>query len=618
MGLKEKFLQQNNSLLDIGDRVNDNKDNIDKMEEKIDGLCKTVEIIEGRQVEVVEKVREVTVLFGNLQQQIKDQEEKIIEKSATDLTQIKNQIKDIESHNDLSDKKIKDLDSGSQALLEKLIGLEKEFGDRFVSLDKTDDNMLIKINSLESGNIQNITDIRNEVEKRLDDVGNKLQVDHESLRKETLVLVQDMSSVKTHITNTENKFVEIDAGNQQLLEKLLGIEKDLDDKLHGVNENTNIIQTKLNSIDEENKNNTQNIFNIHESIRIQTEQVQKVDDERQQAIAKAKEDFEANAASNEKAINDLRKDLAESITNIEITLKQDQERDNSTLNERILIIKETSDNNKSKIESLEKVVPETSKSLALEVDAKMRSFHDETFDKLSAAEQKINKNRDNIESQAKIIENNTENITNIFSNNATISSQINSMENKAEDLLKYLQVERQRIDNLSSDLQDVDENLKKTVPEVKRNTDRLDSIDTTIENLAQKVVITTNKVQENDKEIEILKEKFLQQNNSLLDIGDRVNDNKDNIDKMEEKIDGLCKTVEIIEGRQVETVEKVKEVTVLFGNLQQQIKDQEEKIIEKSATDLTQIKNQIKDIESHNDLSDKKIKDLDSGSQALL
>merc|ERR1712130_755835 len=373
-----------------------------------------------------------------------------------------------------------------------------------------------------------------------------------------------------------------------------------------------------NSIDEENKNNTQNIFNIHESIRIQTEQVQKVDDERQQAIAKAKEDFEANAASNEKAINDLRKDLAESITNIEITLKQDQERDNSTLNERILIIKETSDNNKSKIESLEKVVPETSKSLALEVDAKMRSFHDETFDKLSAAEQKINKNRDNIESQAKIIENNTENITNIFSNNATISSQINSMENKAEDLLKYLQVERQRIDNLSSDLQDVDENLKKTVPEVKRNTDRLDSIDTTIENLAQKVVITTNKVQENDKEIEILKEKFLQQNNSLLDIGDRVNDNKDNIDKMEEKIDGLCKTVEIIEGRQVETVEKVKEVTVLFGNLQQQIKDQEEKIMEKSATDLTQIKNQIKDIESHNDLSDKKIKDLDSGSQALL
>merc|ERR1712130_809129 len=213
---------------------------------------------------------------------------------------------------------------------------------------------------------------------------------------------------------------------------------------------------------------------------------------------------------------------------------------------------EASDNNKSKIESLEKVVPETSKSLALEVDAKMRSFHDETLDKLSAAEQKINKNRDNIESQAKIIENNTENITNIFSNNATISSQINSMENKAEDLLKYLQVERQRIDNLSSDLQDVDENLKKTVPEVKRNTDRLDSIDTTIENLDQKVVITTNKVQENDKEIEILKEKFLQQNNSLLDIGDRVNDNKDNIDKMEVKIDGLCKTVGIIEGRQAD------------------------------------------------------------------
>ena len=42
-------------------------------------------------------------------------------KNATDLTQIENQIKDMESHNDLSDKKIKELDSGSQALWEKLI-----------------------------------------------------------------------------------------------------------------------------------------------------------------------------------------------------------------------------------------------------------------------------------------------------------------------------------------------------------------------------------------------------------------------------------------------------------------------------------------------------------------
>ena len=44
-------------------------------------------------------------------------------------------------------------------------------------------------------------------------------------------------------------------------------------------------------------------------------------------------------------------------------------------------------------------------------------------------------------------------------------------------------------------------------------------------------------------------------NKSLLNIEDRVNDNKVNIDKMEDKIDGLCKTVEVIEGRQLETVE---------------------------------------------------------------
>ena len=47
-----------------------------------------------------------------------------------------------------------------------------------------------------------------------------------------------------HVT-TEKRIVEMDAGNQQLLGKLLGVEKDLDGKLQGVNDNA--MQTKDNS-----------------------------------------------------------------------------------------------------------------------------------------------------------------------------------------------------------------------------------------------------------------------------------------------------------------------------------------------------------------------------------
>ena len=58
---------------------------------------------------------------------------------------------------------------------------------------------------------------------------------------------------------TEKRIVEMDAGNQQLLEKLLGVERDLDGKLRGVNDNANSLVTKLNSLDNDTKNNSQQL-----------------------------------------------------------------------------------------------------------------------------------------------------------------------------------------------------------------------------------------------------------------------------------------------------------------------------------------------------------------------
>ena len=46
----------------------------------------------------------------------------------------------------------------------------------------------------------------------------------------------------------------MDAGNQQLFEKLLGVEKYWVGKLQGVNENANSLVTKFHSLDNENKN----------------------------------------------------------------------------------------------------------------------------------------------------------------------------------------------------------------------------------------------------------------------------------------------------------------------------------------------------------------------------
>ena len=66
------------------------------------------------------------------------------------------------------------------------------------------------------------------------------------------------------------------------------------------------------------------------------------------------------------------------------------------------------------------------------------------------------------------------------------------------------------------------------------------------------------------------------QNNNLGDIEDRLKQSEDQIKHIDDTIDGLHKTVAIFEGRHVETVEKMKEVTNLANNIQIQVKEQEQ------------------------------------------
>jgi hypothetical protein len=79
------------------------------------------------------------------------------------------------------------------------------------------------------------------------------QVGYDSIRGEIHILAQHLEEVKSLHVATEKRIVEMDAGNQQLLEKFLGVEKELDGKLKDVNENSNSLITKLNFLDKLDK-----------------------------------------------------------------------------------------------------------------------------------------------------------------------------------------------------------------------------------------------------------------------------------------------------------------------------------------------------------------------------
>merc|ERR1712179_623804 len=269
---------QNSNLGDVEERLKQNEDQIKHIDDTIDGVHKTVAIFEGRHVETVEKMKEVTVLTNNIQVQIKAQEQKMIEQSANDLNQIRDQLRDIENQAGLSDQKIQELDTGSQTLQEKVHGIENQVTDRLEVLVKSDASLLARINGLESNNDQNIHQLTINLEKKIIDSENK---QHQSCKSGIQSLSEHLEDqIRVNNSTTERRLAEIDTGSQQLLEKLLEVEKEVEGKLSN---NTSSLENRLNTLDADNKNNSLQIVNIQESINIQSEEVKKLDAERQES-----------------------------------------------------------------------------------------------------------------------------------------------------------------------------------------------------------------------------------------------------------------------------------------------------------------------------------------------
>ena len=117
------------SLIDFANRgVNEMSFNEEALVEDIHTkeAPQTATISEGKHVETVEKMKEVTALASNIQVQVSEQARKMVEQSSNDLNQIRDQIQDIKTQYGLSNQRISELDSGVQALLEKLLRLEKK------------------------------------------------------------------------------------------------------------------------------------------------------------------------------------------------------------------------------------------------------------------------------------------------------------------------------------------------------------------------------------------------------------------------------------------------------------------------------------------------------------
>merc|ERR1712243_235155 len=194
----------------ITDKLKPTEDKINSLDTTIQDVNKTLAIFDGRHLETVEKMKEMTVITNNIQVQIQAQEQKMIEQSANDLNQIRDQLRDIENHAGLSDQKIQELDAGSQTLQEKVLGIENQMADRLDDLVKSDASILAKINGLESNNDQIINQLTINLEKKIVDSENKIHLEVESVNKQTEDLANNLEEQLGNMEDVMDKKINTD------------------------------------------------------------------------------------------------------------------------------------------------------------------------------------------------------------------------------------------------------------------------------------------------------------------------------------------------------------------------------------------------------------------------
>merc|ERR1712142_912168 len=446
--LKQEFGKNVEDITSLNKTYKNMEDQIKRIDDTLNGINSSVSLFENRHIETVEKMKEVSTLASNIEVQVKQREQKIQEINSSEINEVKDQIVKLESS---TGRKMTELDAGSQALLEKLLGLETGLSSWVEALGKTDVDLLGRINTIKAEN-----------EKEIDMLAKSIQ-------------------------ETESKQADQIAGiNTQSKQLLAKFSNDYDDKLDDCQKK---MEEKFNSLDADSKQNLQSFVTLQESINLQSEKVQKVDAERQQAAAQVKEEFAATVNTNAKAIADMKAELEDAIIKLEEKLKGNQLKDNSALEQKLKGIQDSNDSNSNKIEELK---IDTGKKMI-----EMETGNQKILEKVLGLEKDLestaeiaDKNSHGIASHANLLRENTENINDLITADASFTNKIIKLEkdhkNTNDDLenlknqtkincddIKTLQ---QQTNMTKESISTVDEKIRVSENHIKNIDDTLDGL----------------------------------------------------------------------------------------------------------------------------------------------
>merc|ERR1712013_571172 len=381
-----KISSQENRLETFDNESESSKSRITKINEHVESIHKTITIFESRHSETIEKIKEVTVLAGNIDTNVKAQEQRMEQQKANDFNQFNNQLEQLKRHQEGSSNRISYIDADHRTLIEKLILLEdahqnqlqkaayiENLGDRVNRLDEMRQQSEAKakdeVDATISQSNRLINTIQTDFEEKVKLLEKFVNDEQRTLINKSQEINQEILAIKSE-TNAFSQKVEGFSKDHQIIinnieERVKQNEdqiKHIDDTLDGLNRTVQIIDGNLvntaasfsNELDQKlkevdnsfksslskyesiNRDNFEKIeTQIQESTYIQAEKVQYVEsleskvnqmgEEHLKLEKQTREDLKASIENNTKQILNLKSEIDATLSEVRISASQESD-----------------------------------------------------------------------------------------------------------------------------------------------------------------------------------------------------------------------------------------------------------------------------------------------------
>ena len=297
---------------------------------------------------------------------------------------------------------------------------------------------------------------------------------------------------------------------------------------------------KLLGLEDENRNNKQGIVTIKESLVLQSENIKKVENERQNSEAKAKEDLETTVNTNARAISDLKIEVERALDGSSLFMKESIEKMERKQDEKML---ETNKNVVDKVKDFEDILTVTKHELN---NTCTKNMH-----KLEILDDKMN----NIDDDQHKFKNQIEEVSNSLRNHSLSVEKASSemkleLKNSIVETNKKLNLfieDMQNIQNTNKDF--LDEHEQKLI-KVLQSTDeqsgvssalttRIESVETKISSYDEKnKTLTENILVTNETQLKDFRNTF---DSRIAELCKRSDQHSDQFDQAELKMVDLVK-----------------------------------------------------------------------------